>query len=73
MLAVLMDAGPVLHDGSGQRPLDWRDARAYGQCTDAISEPWEFRTLCRMSLAYLREFQLGQDAMVMPPNERDGG
>ena len=72
MLTAFLDCGPVRHDGAGQRPIEWRDALAYATCTDAISEPWEFRVMCRMSLAYLQELQGGTDPLRIPPTVRGG-
>lgn len=65
-----MDAGPVTHTAMGAQPLTWADAFAYGQATLAITEPWEFRTIVKMSLAYLSEREAGKNPLTIPPNLR---
>lgn len=69
LLADLFNAGPVKHTAMGDEPRDWDGFRAFAECIGAVLEPWEFKALVDMSLAYLIGRNAGSDGLSIPPSE----
>jgi len=68
LLDALMEAGPAKHDPmGGERPLEWIDLWAYSQTTRAVTEPWEFEALIRMSRAYVEGKVKGANPLAKAP------
>ena len=51
----------------GLRSVSWTEIKAYGELTEAISEPWEARMLKGMSEAYVTGRSLGKQPLAKPP------
>lgn len=51
----------------GRVPLDWPVLRPYAKATGAISEPWEYEALIRMSRAYLEENEAAKNPLRREP------
>ncbi|MFP4239515.1 MAG: hypothetical protein ACLFRZ_09435, partial [Rhodosalinus sp.] len=68
LLEALIEAGPSKHDAmGGETALTWLDLWAYGQATQAVTEPWEFEALSRMSRAYVEGKMKGAHPLAKPP------
>ena len=71
MIDALMDAGPTKPAPmGGDVPLDWLDISAFMGATGDITEPWEAKTLKRMSAAYWQGREEGKDVFSIAPMER---
>jgi len=63
-----MEAGPAKHDPmGGESQLEWLDLWGYGQATQAVTEPWEFEALSRMSRAYVEGKVKGARPLAKAP------
>lgn len=49
----LFEIGPVVSGGMGDGPVGYRDIAAWQDITGVIVQPWEARTIRRLSQAYL--------------------
>lgn len=72
MLDALVEAGPALPGQMGPVPLSWQEIDAYARQTQAIDEPWEARTLIKMSAAYLEGIAVGENPFGIMPMDQDG-
>lgn len=71
LVEALMEAGPSKPDAmGGESSLGWADLWAYGQATQAISEPWEFAALSRMSRAYVEGKAAGVNPLAKAPTDQ---
>lgn len=68
----LVEAGPTIFDGMGERPLSWVDIDAYARATGGDWQPWELRAVFGMSRAYLAGKQAGKEPLAVPPTEDQG-
>lgn len=66
----MIDLGPVTSDGFGLRPPTWAEIKAFGEATTALCEPWEYRALRSMCIAYLSGLRSGENPLSIPPMER---
>lgn len=72
LLDALLQAGPSkIAAMGGEGPLAWLDLWAYAQATQAVSEPWEFEALSRMSRAYVEGRQTGANPFGIAPVDQD--
>lgn len=67
LLQAFFEAGAFVITGMGRVPLDWPTLHAYAQATGAISEPWEYQALTRMSRAYLEEIEAAKNPLRREP------
>lgn len=69
LLDALFQAGPTIHTGAGDVPLDWPNISSFAEFTGAIAEPWEAKALRDMSVSYLVGRNAGVDGLSIPPSE----
>ena len=63
----LMEAGPFTYGASGPIPLNWQDFRSWQDTTGIDLQPWEAKTLRRLSAAYLGQMQKAEEIDCPPP------
>ena len=71
LLDALFDVGPTEWRGEQEGPIRWTELQAYGQATQSITEPWEFRAVMNMSKAYFQGKTEGKDVHCIAPVDRD--
>jgi len=63
-----MDVGWSMRGSDGtERPLTWTEIMDYARGVLTISDPWEIRTVFKMSSAYLAGKILGQNQFSKHP------
>ena len=55
LVTALSELGWASNNGFGEEALPWMEINAYAEATEAFAEPWEFRCIRQMSLAYVIE------------------
>lgn len=67
LIEAFHELGRADQTGMATRPLQWAEIEAYAQATQDISEPWEKRTLRKMSEAYVAWLSRGADVFALGP------
>lgn len=70
LLDALFKVGPTEFSRGEEGPISWVELAAYGQATQALSEPWEYEAVMSMSRAYFRAKQEGRDIHCIAPVDR---
>lgn len=72
LASALFEVGPCTVTGMGDEiPITWEALWSYAQATGALTEPWEFRIVMDMSLAYVAGKRAGEDPFCRPPTDQD--
>lgn len=50
-----LEIGPTAPGGMGDAPISWQDMAAWSQVTGIELDPWEGRTLRRLSIAHINQ------------------
>lgn len=72
MVAFFFEVGPCASSGMGDAPLSHSEIAAWMQNTGIRLNPWEARTLRRLSIAYLNESQKATKRGHPAPWQSDG-
>lgn len=67
LVGYLLDAGPTVAAGMGAGPLTSKDLMPWCEETGIELQPWEARTLRRLSIAYLNESHQAEKLGCEPP------
>lgn len=62
--------GPTEPSPFGEVPVSWTNLKAFAECTEAISETWEFQVVWEMSREYMANRSLGKNVLTIPPVDR---
>ena len=62
MVAYLFEVGPVASSGMGVAPVPYVELVAWQEGVGISLTPWEFRMLRRLSMEYVVESRLAEDA-----------
>lgn len=57
----LIDAGCMVADMAGERPLPWSEIAAFAKATGRINSAWESERLAAMSRAYIEGRRIGEE------------
>lgn len=69
LVAALADLGWCGNNGFGETALPWAEIQAYANATATLADPWEFRCVRKMSLAYATE-RNNDSVMRIAPYDR---
>ncbi len=70
LLEIFFDIGPTMAAGMGAGPITHEEIRAWQSNTGVELQPWQVRTLRRMSFDYLSEAYRAEKADCPAPWER---
>lgn len=63
----LLEVGPTAAGAMGESFIGWQDLAAWSQITGIEPDPWEARTLRRLSMAYLHQQLAARKPNCAPP------
>lgn len=63
----LMEVGPIVSGGMGQAPIGWGDLTNWQQLTGVSLNPWEARTLRKLSQDFLSQKSVSNEANCPAP------
>lgn len=64
----LMEVGPVGSGGMGPVPIGWADIQTWQTLTAVDLDPWEARTLVRLSRDFVAEMERAKDPACTAPH-----
>lgn len=70
LLAYLWEMGPTVPAGPSVGPVTFQEMRAWSEVTGVFLEPWEYRTLRRLSADYLAELQRASKHDAIAPTRQ---